>query len=52
MLLQFEELIADPRSSVERLCAHVAVDFSEAMLDQIMLNSSYVSHGVSKGFDP
>ncbi len=52
MLLQFEELIADPRSSVERLCAHVGIDFSEAMLDQIMLNSSYVSRGASKGFDP
>lgn len=52
MLLQFEDLIADPRSSVQRLCAHVGVDFSEAMLDQIMLNSSYVSHGASRGFDP
>ncbi len=52
MLLRFEDLIAEPGSSVERLCSHVGVDFTEAMLDQIVLNSSLSPSGASTGFDP
>ena len=51
MLLRFEDLITEPRPSVERLCSHVGVPFSEGMLDQVVLNSSFVSRGSSTGFD-
>ena len=51
MLLRFEDLIADPRGSTERLCLHVGVEFTEGMMDQIVVNSSFVSRGASKGFD-
>lgn len=51
MFLRFEDLIAEPRAAVERLCSHVGVDFAEGMLDQPVLNSSFVSRGASQGFD-
>ncbi len=52
MFLRFEDLVAEPRLSVQRLCSHVGVEFAEGMLDQVVLNSSFVSRGASRGFDP
>lgn len=52
MLLRFEDFITEPLPSVKRLFSHVGVEFSEKMLDQVVLNSSFVSRGESKGFDP
>lgn len=51
ILLRFEDL-TEPRACVMRLCAHVGIEFSEDMLDQVILNSSFASRGASKGFDP
>jgi hypothetical protein len=52
MLLRFEDLIAEPRPSVKHLCSHVGVEFVEGMLDQVVLNSSFMPRRASKGFDP
>ncbi len=52
MLLRFEDLIANPRESAQRVCSHIGVAFVENMLDQVVLNSSFTPHAASKGFDP
>lgn len=52
MLMRFEDLIADPASVVKRLCDFVGVNFNLHMLDQAVLNSSFVARGAAKGFDP
>jgi hypothetical protein len=51
-LLKYEDLIHDPERSVRDLCGFLNVDFSEAMLQQAVINSSYVASGQVAGFDP
>lgn len=50
-LSRYEQLIADPRRSVERLCAFVGVAFSESMLEQQSINSSFEGPSRHQGFD-
>lgn len=51
LLTRFEDLIADPESVIKRLCTFIGVQFDERMLDQVVLNSSFVPRGGAKGFD-
>ena len=51
ILSRFEDLITEPESTVRRLCAFIGVPFEPAMLDQVLMNSSFVPRGVTKGFD-
>lgn len=51
MLMRFEDLIADPGPAVRRLCEFIGVRFDQSMLDQVVLNSSFVARGAAKGFD-
>ncbi|MFC2023135.1 sulfotransferase [Chloroflexota bacterium] len=51
-LLRFEDLIADPRASLTRLCDFLDVSFSEVMLRQRVVNSSFGSpDSWAEGFD-
>ncbi len=51
-LQRFEDLIRDPRRAVEELCAFLEIPFSEAMLEVVVLNSSYLPRATGTGFDP
>jgi Sulfotransferase family len=51
LLIRFEELVAEPRSTVERLCDFLGIDFSEEMLEQVVHNSSYLPRGATAGID-
>ncbi len=51
LLMRLEDLVADPASVVKRLCGFIGVDFDQRMLDQVVLNSSFVPRGAAKGFD-
>jgi hypothetical protein len=50
-LVRFEDLVAAPRETAARLSAFVGVDFSEAMLDQVVHNSSFSGRGAGAGID-
>jgi hypothetical protein len=52
MLTRFEDLIGDPESVIKRLCAFIGVAFDQRMLDQVVLNSSFLPRGAARGFDP
>lgn len=49
-LLQFEHLISEPAAEVRGLCDFIGVDYADAMLEQVVRNSSFVAAG-SSGFD-
>jgi hypothetical protein len=49
LVVRFEDLVTDPRATVERVCRFVGIPFEEQMLDRVV-----VSHGQtlgSSGFD-
>jgi hypothetical protein len=49
---RYEDLISDPKTNLERLCDFLKISFSEAMLQQAVVNSSFVSRGDQiYGFD-
>jgi len=50
-LLRFEDLVADPRGQLERLCQFLGIDFEEPMLERRVVNSSFVARGAVMGFD-
>jgi hypothetical protein len=50
-LVRFEDLMADPATVINRLCAFIAVPFDQSMLDQVVLNSSFMPRGAATGFD-
>ncbi len=50
-LSKFEDLLSDPRESVEKLCRFVEVPFQESMLQQLVLNSSFLPKRQRAGFD-
>lgn len=51
-LLKYEDLICEPRSTIQALCQFLEIDFSEEMLQQTVVNSSFVQKGdVVQGFD-
>jgi hypothetical protein len=52
LLSRYEDLIAAPQSSVEKLCRFLGVEFSHEMLEQqVSINSSFVPHNELPGFD-
>lgn len=42
-LVKFEDLISDPKTNLRELCDFLEINFSEAMLQQKVVNSSFVS---------
>jgi hypothetical protein len=50
-VVRFEDLLADPRREVERLCRFVGIGFHESLLDQSVANSSFAASEVRHGFD-
>ncbi|HZQ07704.1 MAG TPA: sulfotransferase [Anaerolineae bacterium] len=50
-LSRYEDLIATPRASVEQLCAFLGIPFQEEMLNQMVLNSSFLPKNSLPGFD-
>jgi len=50
--LRYEDLVAEPRPTLEQVCDFLEIDFIEAMLQQTVVNSSFVSQGEQvRGFD-
>jgi hypothetical protein len=52
LLVRFEDLVADPASEARRIADFVGVDFTPAMLEQVVHNSSYAAKGATAGIDP
>ena len=50
ILLKYEDLVCAPKATIQALCQFLGVDYSEAMLQQTMVNSSYLPDGAA-GFD-
>ena len=50
-LSRYEDLVCDPERSLRKLCDFLEVDFTEEMLQQSVVNSSYSPTGQIKGFD-
>jgi hypothetical protein len=44
LVVRFEDLVADPRAEVSRICAFLGIEFEESMMDQVV-----VSHGQTLG---
>ncbi|RPI35098.1 MAG: sulfotransferase [Chloroflexota bacterium] len=52
ILSHYEDLVCDPAGSLRDLCAFLEIEFSEAMLEQSVVNSSFVQKDqVVAGFD-
>lgn len=51
-LSKFEDLILEPRASLEKICHFIDVPFAQCMLDQLVLNSSFMPKRQHAGFDP
>jgi Sulfotransferase family len=50
-LSRYEDLIADPKTSLQKMCDFLEIDFTEEMLQQTVINSSYLPKSQIKGFD-
>lgn len=50
-LSRYEDLVCDPEGSVRKMCDFLEIDFTEEMLQQSVINSSYTPGGQVKGFD-
>jgi hypothetical protein len=51
VLLRYEDLVASPEESARRLSEVVGIPFIGEMLDQSVINSSFVARGATSGFD-
>jgi hypothetical protein len=49
-LLKYEDLVLEPQSTLERLCRFIDVPLTETMLQQTVINSSFLPDGAA-GFD-
>lgn len=45
LLVGFEDLVGDPSATVRTVCAFLNIPFSETMLEQAVVNSSYLPRG-------
>jgi hypothetical protein len=51
-LSRYEDLVSDPKKHLRNICDFLGVDFTEEMLDQGMINSSFSSQdNIQTGFD-
>jgi hypothetical protein len=50
-LLKYEDLISDPRTTSQNLCKFLEIDFTEEMLQQTVINSSFLPSNQVQGFD-
>lgn len=50
-LSRYEDLVVKPEASLQRLCNFLDIEFTAAMLEQTVVNSSYVPKGQVTGFD-
>ena len=50
-LSRYEDLIGEPQSSLQNLCDFLGVEFTEAMMQQTSVNSSFVARNQKQGFD-
>jgi len=50
-LLRFEDLVTDPRTSINEVCRFIGIEFTEKMLDQTVTNSSFVQGAPVGGFN-
>ncbi len=49
---RYEDLISDPKANLQKLCEFLGINFHEAMLQQAVINSSFVSRDDQiQGFD-
>ncbi len=51
LLSRYEDLITAPEASLRRLCDFLGIQFTESMLEQSVLNSSYLPKNSLAGFD-
>ena len=49
-LLKYEDLVCSPQASISGLCDFLGIEFTETMLQQTTINSSYLPDGAA-GFD-
>ena len=50
-LIRFEDLIASPAPVIADLCSFIGVPQTKDMLDQVVINSSFLPRGQPTGFD-
>lgn len=50
-LSRFEDLIAEPAESVQKLCCFLDIPFQRSMLNQLVVNSSFLPKRERAGFD-
>ncbi|MGI8828606.1 MAG: sulfotransferase family protein [Candidatus Limnocylindria bacterium] len=51
-LVRFEDLVRSPQATAEQLAGHLGVPYQQAMLDQVVHNSSFMGKGAAAGIDP
>lgn len=50
-LVRFEDLVTDPSGTTRQLAAFLGIDYDEAMLEQVVHNSSFLDKGSGTGID-
>jgi Sulfotransferase family len=50
-LLKYEDLVSNPRVALQKLCDFLEIQFTEEMLQQVVVNSSFIPREQVQGFD-
>ena len=51
VLSKFEDLVTQPAETLQKLCRFIDIPFQQSMLDQLVLNSSFLPKRQQSGFD-
>ena len=51
-LVRFEDLVTEPERTTRGLARFLGIDHTDAMLEQVVHNSSYLGKGTATGIDP
>lgn len=51
LLSRFEDLVTNPEETLRKLCCFIDIPFQQRMLDQLVLNSSFLPKRQQLGFD-